>query len=549
MCLQSWFLEENKTYLVSERIDCASFFDADNIHNFTFEGNGSKILMQKPTNGLISLRDCSNIKINNLTVDWVEHNSTQGVITEINMDEEYIVVDLDEGFPLPAPNDWVKTYNPEGWGFGILFDAEEPHLKFIPVDHFMMDRVDLIKDRSYKVTISHSQAGNMKYMATGDRFVIKTAWKAYNFGKAGTDGHIAAINVFKSKDVTFDGVTIYGSDDVGISVGECDGRIIFRNYKMLTKEGALMASNADGLSYWRNRAGLVLENSTMMANSDDHVNTKATASKIQKAESLYTFVGDASLNYEIGDELLFLEPNTNTVLGTAFLKELNGNTVTVDRPIEGVTTKADGVAKPTCIFNVSASGKGSVLRGNYFTNSRRHAYMPKTPNSIFEDNKVINNAGCMIQAQNEIVDAWQEGPFASAFTMRNNIVDSDGITEAYVPVEIRVWNSKIGDIAYHDGILIENNIIDVPAKKGAITIDSVTELYMINNTLICDKELHEGVRPVTIINSSVKLIDGLTLDWKQNVKAVLNFAGCELDTANIKNIEKGTNTAEIYSIE
>lgn len=542
-------LEENKTYFVSERVDCASFFDLDNVQNFTLEGNGSKILFERPTNGFVSVRDCANIKIKNLSAEWLEHTSTQGRITEINLDEEYIVLDIDEGFPLPADDEWVKYYN-STHGFGILFDPEEPHLKFIPVDHYMIDKTEPVEGRKYKITISHSQAGNMKYMETGDRFVIKTAFKAYDFAKAGTDGAISAVYVFKCKDITFEGVTVYGSLDVGASVGQCTGRITFRNYKMLTKEGALLSSNADGISAWLNRAGMVIENCVLEANGDDHINTKGTAAKIKNQIDEYTFEGDTSLLYERGDELMFIEPNGNTVLGTAFVKEVNGNTVVVDRPIEGVTTTSGGASLPTCIFNVQACNKGSVIRGNTFTNSRRHAYMPKTPNSIFEDNKVINNAGCMIQAMNEIVAAWQEGTFPSSFTMRNNIVESDGMTSTYLPVEVCVWNSKIGDVAYIDGFLMENNIIDVPSPSGAMKIDSVTDLYMINNTLRSDGAVKNTTRPVTITNSSIALIDGLNFEWKEDVKSVLSIAGCKYDESDIKNINiSGEKTAEPYYVE
>lgn len=543
-------LEPNKTYLVSERVDAGSFFDMDNIQNFTFEGNGSKILFERPTNGFFSLRDCANIKIKNVSADWKEHTSTQGRITEINLEEEYFIMDIDEGFPLPPSDEWIKHYTPTGYNFGILFDPVEPHLKFIPVDHYMIDRIDCVEGRRYKVTVAHSQAINMKYIEEGDRFVVCQRYYAYDFAKSGTDGALSALYVFKSKDVTFEGVTIYGSSDVGVSVGQCTGRVTFRNYKMLTKDGTLLTSTADGISCWTNRAGVVVENCTLMANADDHINTKGTASKIQKQIDEYTFEGDANLVYEIGDELVFIEPVSNTVLGTAYLKEFNGNTVVVDRPIAGVTTKAGGASLPTCIFNINACNKGSVLRGNTFTNSRRHAYMPKTPNSIFEDNKVINNAGCMIQAMNEIVAAWQEGSFPSAFTMRNNIVESDGMTSTYLPVEVCVWNSKIGDTAYIDGFLMENNIIDVPSPAGAIKIDSVTELYMLNNTLRYDGEVKSTTRPVTITNSSIALIDGLKFEWEENVEAVLNIAGCKLNEADIKNVKiKGDNTAKIYLIE
>ena len=86
--------------------------------------------------------------------------------------------------------------------------------------------------------------------------------------------------------------------------------------------------------------------------------------------------------------------------------------------------------------------------------------------------------------------------------------------------------------------------------RGSISVNSVTGLYMLNNTIKADKPLNDATQPVVISNSSIKMIDGLNFEYKQNVSAVVNIIACEVDESNIKNINIiGENTAVPYSIK
>ena len=161
-----------------------------------------------------------------------------------------------------------------------------------------------------------------------------------------------------------------------------------------------------------------------------------------------------------------------------------------------------------------------------------------------------NNAGAATEAANEIHGTSNEGLVPSALTFRNNVVKSDGIGSQYLPLRVYSWNAQLGEQACIDGVLIENNTIDVPGMHGSISVNSVTGLYMLNNTIKADKPLNDATQPVVISNSSIKMIDGLNFEYKQNVSAVVNIVACEVDESNIKNINIiGENTAVPYSIK
>ena len=76
-----------------------------------------------------------------------------------------------------------------------------------------------------------------------------------------------------------------------------------------------------------------------------------------------------------------------------------------------------------------------------------------------------NNSGAALEAANEIHGTSNEGLVPSALTFRNNTVKSEGISSKYVPLKIYSWNAQLGEQACIDGVLIENNTIDVRFNK------------------------------------------------------------------------------------
>lgn len=552
---------ENKTYFVSERMDAFSFLDFYRVNNITLEGNGSKLLLANPTNSFVRVDYCNNIKIRNLSVEYMENCSSWGTIKSIDMDEGSMLLEIPENMPLPAANNWVQHFSPDGrtggWWFGQLFDPVKDRLKFTYVDNYFVDAVYPHSGRTYKVIIRPSQARNLQYAEIGDRFVLNTRYGAYDMSDSAKEGGNAGFTIRWSSDVVVEGVNVYDANGFFASVGMCPGRIKFINSGMLTKDGDLLAVNSDGIHYWRCRGGLVVDGCTFMNNLDDHINTKGEEAVVLNKINARTFEVDWDQNYREGDEILFFDPVECKVIGKAYLKSWSSKsgrfTLTVDRDIEGVVGReSEKIQKSTIVYNVDCSARGTVIRNSKFMYSRRYAYISRSQNTVFENNEIIDCGASMVCAQNEINSGSDsaEGPFPSSFTCRNNIYKGDGMTYGYYPLEVTSFKAPFGATAAIDGFLLENNEIDVACMLGAMNINSVENLYMINNTIKCDKPLASYTRPVSITNSKIALIDGLNFDYKQDVGAVITIAGCEVDESNIKNVNVISNNAnKKYTIE
>ena len=550
--------EKGRTYYVNEKQDSFALFDLDNINNFTIEGNGSAIIFERPTNSLINIEGCKNVKVNNISVEYKERIIIWGNVKSKNVEENAIYIDIPEGSPLPADENWAQFYCTNSidgpWIFGTFMNSEKAIPGFMPFDALMIKTVEKVRGREYKVTFKDSIANYDSAINIGSRFVFKSRWNSYDFGETDKYGRPDLLVVSHSKDITFDGIETNGSLLMLSPVSYCDGRITFRNCKMRPTNGDLITSAADGIHLGTNRFGVIVENCELTNSLDDLINTQTFCGNVEKKIDECTFETSRDIFCRIGDEIKFFDTENHAIIGRAFLKAIEETNdgkyrLTLDRIVDGIVSLEESDS-PTVVYNMNAANSGNIIRNNTFANSRRHTYIIRSENSIIEDNYMENNAGAALEAANEIYGTSNEGLFPSSLTFRNNIVKSEGISSRYTPLSIYSWYARQGEQKAIDGVLIENNTIDVPCINGSININSVNELYMLNNTIKSNGEFDKDISPITISNSNIAQIDGVDFSYKQNVSAIINIIGCEVNEDDIAGINIiGENTAVPYSIK
>ena len=550
--------EDERTYLIGERSDCMSYFDIAGVSNLTIDGRGSTVLLEKCTNTFLRFEDCANVKVLNLNVDYKELPFTQGKIKEVKKrtssdSEEYFILEIEEGYPLPPSDKWVKSLYADGdirggWWFGSLMDPKYDRIKFHKYQSYWIDSVTHVEDRKYRVDLGKASYWWTTFMDVGDRFVINTRFSAYDISDLTHEGSTSMIEVTKSGDITFERCNIYATPWMGVSVGLNWGRINFINFDETLKKGRLLCLNSDGIHCWRNKEGITVENCMFMNSLDDQINTKGEDAIILSG-SENEFTVDYELNFRIGDKLIFYDKGDGTsatdktILGVAYLRSFkkgsNGITLTLDRNVPKATVG-------NLVYNSDSSTSGSVISKNKFMNSRRHAYITRSENSLFEDNVVEDCAGSMVSGSNELISSSSEGPFPSFFTMRRNKMTAPRTSNCY-PIEFMSWNSNLTSSRAINGLLIEDNEINVPCCDyktqkvvSAIRIDAVEELYMLNNKITSTTENSEGytICPVYITNSSIEEIDGLDCNFTQRASngAIITLNGCDFYETDIKNV-------------
>ena len=562
-------LDEGKTYLLESRQSNYNFFLLEDVQNFILEGNGSTLLFDAPTNSFMDIRRSANVTVQNLYVDYKELPVSWGTIREIDYQKGTCVLEIPEHMPLPAADDWVKHFwnasHDPGWWFTQIMDPEVDRFKY-GVDHFdiFIDSINKIEGRKYLLTVS-SRDGiykeRFKQAEVGDRLVINTRYSSYDVGTSTHQGWVhGMIEITESGDVTIKNVDIYQSPFHYVNAGLNWGRINLIDCGMITKEGRLMSTNSDGIHIWRNRAGFTLDGCLLMNTLDDQTNFRTEAAWVTYKIDDYTFDVDLEQGARSGDELLFADPKTHSIIGRAYVKSYtkiaNGRyRFVIDRPIEGLVASTNtGAKEGTMVANLNTNTPGTVIRNSKFMYSRRFALLIKSHNTLIENCYMFENGGSGLCANDEVLNSW-EGAFPSSFTFRNNTIVAPDIIPPYYPLQVQAPNMagyKSGETANVDGFLIENNVIDSGSIGTAMYISSVDGLYMLNNTLKSSVALKEGSShmPITITNSRIEMIDGINFEFAEDVDSVITIAGCEVDEANIKNINIiGDNKAKPFDIK
>ena len=362
--------ETGKMYKISEKQDAFALLDLDNLSNFTIEGNGCTIVFERPTNSFINIEGCTNIKINNISVEYNERIIIYGNVKSKNIEENSINIEIPDDSPLPADESWAQFYctNPiDGqWIFGTFMNSEKAIPGFMPFDALMIKTIEKVQDREYRVTFKDSISNYASSINVGSRFVFKSRWNSYDFGENNKYGRPDFLVVSHSKNITFDGIETNGSLLMLAPVSYCDGRITFRNCKMKPTNGDLITSAADGIHLGTNRFGVIVENCELTNSLDDLINTQTYCGNVEKKIDECIFETSRDMFCRIGDEIKFFDTENHEVIGSAFLKTIERTDdgkyrLTLDRAVDGIVSLEEANS-PTVVYNMNAANSGNIIK-------------------------------------------------------------------------------------------------------------------------------------------------------------------------------------------
>jgi len=535
-------LEAGKTYLMSEVMDSQRAIWINCAKDFVFDGNGSKLLISPAQIGAFEISRSERVRIEDVIVDSTEPSSTQGWIRGTIPEEETIILEFDEGYPTLVPESWnVAHAQTSSYNYLTPIQAGTGHSKYMYLDFAKIRSVEPMGNGLYRAVMTSNHGVQMiPHVEAGDRFVANYTYHNYDLKEnSKANSGDSMIHIQASGDVELRNTTIRVAKFLGCSIHSVWGNIRLNSFNAVSGDGRIWSNGRDFIHTGNMRGVMLWENSTVEGCGDDIMNTKVSHTTFLSSlgNRRYTMQNNASFNQ--GDEILIFNPNDKEVIGRAFIADVeyvttNVNTETaeivLDRDIEGIELNS------TVALNLDSSNSGTVVRNNVFKNGKRWAWVNRSPNCIFEGNYAENMNGSMIAAENEIFHA--EGPFPSAFTIRNNnyYCDGNGST-ATDPIQVQSSDAGFGDMATINGVLLEGNTLETSRVGTVINISDVNELYMINNKIINHGQNTAENMPITIKNSVISLIDGMTLDYDNDgVSHAIHIAGCQYDQTSIKNI-------------
>jgi hypothetical protein len=400
-------------------------------NGLTIEGNGAE-LISTPWNGLVKLEECEDVTVRGLVLDFDPLPFTQGTITEVDAEAGSFLLEIQDGYDNPVEVYRKIAEKKPNWGWGVCMDPKERIRKPEAHMHYYMETVEAAGNGLLKVTLADKALPYASELNQGDRFVI-----TMKYGRS-----IANFLVRRSSDCHLENNTFYtGRYGMTHSLSDNHGPIYIRGVKIIFKPGTdhLITTPKDGFHCKHSAVGPIIEDGVYEGLLDDAISIAVNPYWIRKdfGDNRY-LIADLQYLPRKGNRLMAYRPNPGTITDNLVVQSVepqdapNGMqgkwaVITLNQSIpnpglhQGRNLFPGGVEKMgfTGLYNIDASGRDYVIRGNTFKAQRRHAILARPSGGLIEDNIIEGVGGSGISINNEI-RSFYSGPIPSDIVIRNN---------------------------------------------------------------------------------------------------------------------------------
>lgn len=445
----------------------------ENLTDVCVDGGGAKILYDYGSS-VVTLRSCECVELRDLTFDWDwAKQPLSAVARAVKVKGEKNTLDFVFEIPEFAREDMLyaisqsdpdtRTYGAKGV-YVETYDGQNPDV---------IKSVEKIADDTLRVT--HN--GALAHFA-GSSFILR-----------GTAYGGSLIDIYDAcRDITLDGLRLYGGGGMGVIVGERTSHFALRNLFIGPDpdhtDTRFTSLDADAVHINDSDGCFLIENCDFSRQGDDDVNINSGVGWIHSAEGkTVTFEADGSMNAEPGDTMAFRDAGFNLTEITAVVESaerLEGDMrrVTFREELPGT------VQKGYFLFNLDNNGGNYVIRNNYFHEHRARGLLLQTSDGLVENNTFYKTTHNAIKIIMDINGDWHEGTGADNIVVRNNkfiecavigteiievgthLLDKSNRSNAFT--NIRIENNEFTDIC--GNLMVVNNVNNFVFTGNTVTI-------------------------------------------------------------------------------
>ncbi len=331
----------------------------------------------------LELRNCINVTIKGLSIDFDPVSWTQGKIVHIDTVTHQLTVDIDPGYPMAMPQNGtvIQFFHPNGryiprfpTGLFIAQHAEvtNPLLRQVAIT---MDKGDLTDDLS---PLNHSVWKYHDFFHTGDCVVLpyRTAW---------------ALNVSNCSRVHVEHVGIYDSPGMGILEDGGAGHNVYDHVRIVRRPGTnrLYACCADGIHSRLTEHGPTIENCEISCNGDDIINLHGYFALVvrQEAPNRLVVASYAGQRIQPGQSLSLYKFHQASLIARTTVVSVTTDNVNADNvaarsladrlhiilpagPLRTVTTNSSVACRPGTLMNTHTNQAADfIIKNCYFHDS------------------------------------------------------------------------------------------------------------------------------------------------------------------------------------
>lgn len=477
--------------------------------NVAINGNGCEVLIKNPRIGFLHLVNCSNIIVENITVDYDPLPYTQGVVTRNLYNdpppgvakEPAIEFRLDTGYPAPTNANYIDAFaytNAERWG--IVMNTNYPG-RGADNRRTIYTYTNVVQTNVSGVfKVKFGFASSMEGIQTNDFWCMVSRWNGSSV--------YSAANCYQ---VTFLNLTDYAGAAANFQasatplVCEMNCTVAIGPPPAGATRGRIKSSNADGGYFGNSRIGPWVQGCHFTGLSDDVANAYTDPFVITNAPgtptdtfSLWNYNNGgratpvATGTLQLGDQLLFFNAYTGAVFDEAVIVDTNSPDVTVDHPISGIV---NGIYQTNTLVINNSLNSSAVYLDNVFSNSRIHGIYCRANNILIAHNS-ISGMGLSAISGFPALDLSTPNSYVStnAIIMDNVLSDCSYSYEsisntipfqepAFALIELhqtRYTNDYVTNSFAISGIRILNNAF-LNWRRAPLSLHNVTDVFVAGN--------------------------------------------------------------------
>ena len=430
--------------------------------NFTIYAYGVMFEFEHTSGTAFFYKNCENISLKGLTIDYSAVPNPQGTITDISGGK--LTWRADAGYIRDLWDENLVQYTKSS---GNVAEGYRPGSD-VPYTDTWSNKNEMTKAGEGIVEIPEKSG-----LETGGKMIFR--------------GRFAHVNLFEGcADMSYEDVTVFAGSGFGFMESNGGGnsrlnRVAFTPGPI--PEGGTeerLISTCDATHSVNMREGMKVTNCLFEKMTDDATNNcgsygTVTGFDANKKELAYekgnTFVpGDSALIYTLEGRLLC----------DATVVSANGRSITLDKSFEYNQKTV------TIIENASANGNNFLYDNCLVQNNRSRGFLIKSPYGTITNCTLKDNGMSSVLISPEIADNWGECGFAWNLKITNNKIIGGGFftgSELHSPINITGDKFPQPDPAYynHKDILIQNNSFEDRYTKYCITANSVDGLRITGN--------------------------------------------------------------------
>ena len=444
----------------------------EELKDVCIDGAGAKLLYDC-SGSFFTLHHCECLEIRGLTFDWNWDKMPLGAIARAEtVKGEKNTLDFIFDDPAYAREDMLYAVcqsDPETGTYGAKgvyiesYDGQNPDVS---------KSVKKVGENTLRVVHNGAWAH-----FGGNSFILRST--AYGG---------SLIDIYEQcRDITLDGLKLFGGTGMGIIVGEKTSHFALRNLFIGPDpehaDTRCISLDADAVHINDSDGCFLIENCEFSRQGDDDVNINSGVGWVNSVNDSRTliFEADGSMNLDAGDTAVFRNTRFNLMGVTAKVESctrLEGG----QRKVTFTEDLPKSVKKGCFLFNRDNTGGHYVIRNNYFHEHRARSLLLQTSDGLVENNTFYKMTHNAIKIIMDINGVWHEGTGADNILVRNNKF----IECAVIGTEVIEVGTHLLDKSNHSNaftnICIENNEFrDICGNL--MVVNNVNNFVFRNNTI------------------------------------------------------------------